>query len=165
MYAVFLFSSIKRREMYESVSRYIRDILLKCNLYVNDIKFVIGSSWLAVESQWFWTTWFYKSKELFTVSITNFLDKNHSLELGVLQLVEKSFVFCINPNGHYRRCPQIPGVWVSFVRCCLKYLCPERGCCATNPKVAGSIPADVIGIFHLYKILPIALWTWGRLSL
>ena len=38
-------------------------------------------------------------------------------------------------------------------------------CCATNRKVAGSIPAGVIGIFHLHKILPIALWRWGRLSL
>jgi len=38
-------------------------------------------------------------------------------------------------------------------------------CCATNRKVAGSIPAGVFGIFHLYKILPIALWLWGRLSL
>jgi len=28
-------------------------------------------------------------------------------------------------------------------------------CCATNRKVAGSIPAGVIGIFHWYKILPI----------
>ena len=32
-------------------------------------------------------------------------------------------------------------------------------------KVAGSIPAGVIGIFHGHKILPIALWPWGRLSL
>jgi len=38
-------------------------------------------------------------------------------------------------------------------------------CCATNWKVAGSIPAGVIGIFHWHKILPIALWPWGRLSL
>jgi len=38
-------------------------------------------------------------------------------------------------------------------------------CCATNQKVAGSIPAGVIGIFHLHKILPIALWSRGRLSL
>ena len=30
-------------------------------------------------------------------------------------------------------------------------------CCATNRKVAGSIPAGVIGIFHRHKILPIAL--------
>jgi len=31
-------------------------------------------------------------------------------------------------------------------------------CCATNRKVAGSIPAGVTGFF-------IALWPWGRLSL
>ena len=37
-------------------------------------------------------------------------------------------------------------------------------CCATNRKVAGSIPAGVIGIFHWHKILPIAPWPWGRLS-
>jgi len=37
--------------------------------------------------------------------------------------------------------------------------------CATNRKVAGSIPAGVIGIFHWHRILPIALWPWGRLSL
>jgi len=33
-------------------------------------------------------------------------------------------------------------------------------CCATNRKVAGSIPAGVIGIFHCHKILPIELWPW-----
>ena len=38
-------------------------------------------------------------------------------------------------------------------------------CCATNRKVAGSIPADAIGIFHRHKILRIVLWPWGRLSL
>ena len=34
-------------------------------------------------------------------------------------------------------------------------------CCATNQKVAGSIPAGVIVIFHRHKILPIALWALG----
>jgi len=34
-------------------------------------------------------------------------------------------------------------------------------CCATNRKVAGSIPG-VTGISHWHKILPIALWPWGR---
>jgi len=32
-------------------------------------------------------------------------------------------------------------------------------CCATNRKVAVSIPAGVIGIFHGHKILPIAIMT------
>jgi len=38
-------------------------------------------------------------------------------------------------------------------------------CCVTNRKVAGSIPAGVIGIFQWHKILPIAQSPWGRLSL
>ena len=38
-------------------------------------------------------------------------------------------------------------------------------CCVTNRKVACSIPAGVTGIFRRHKILPIALWPWGRLSL
>jgi len=37
--------------------------------------------------------------------------------------------------------------------------------CAINHKVAGSVPAGVIGIFHWHKILPITLWPWGRRSL
>jgi len=37
-------------------------------------------------------------------------------------------------------------------------------CCATNRKVAGSIPAGVSGLFNDI-ILPIALCSWGRLSL
>ena len=37
--------------------------------------------------------------------------------------------------------------------------------CATNRKVAGSIPDGVTGIFFIDIILPIALWPLGRLSL
>ena len=51
----------------------------------------------------------------------------------------------------------------------INYLLEEPGtavakwlrCCATNRKVAGSIPAGDIVIFHCNKILPIALWPWG----
>ena len=35
--------------------------------------------------------------------------------------------------------------------------------CATNRKVAGSIPSGVNGIFRWHEILPNALWPWGRL--
>jgi len=44
------------------------------------------------------------------------------------------------------------GIRVAAVAQCLR-------CCVTNRKVAGSIPAGVIGIFHF------SLSTWGRLSL
>ena len=38
-------------------------------------------------------------------------------------------------------------------------------CCATNQKVAGSIPAGVTGNFSWHKILPAALWHWGWLRI
>jgi len=38
-------------------------------------------------------------------------------------------------------------------------------CCATNRKVAVSIPAGVSAVFYWHKILPMALWPWGPLSL
>ena len=53
------------------------------------------------------------------------------------------------------------GTWYSLGTAVAQWL----RCCATNRKVTGSIPAGVIGIFHWHKILPIALWPWGRLSL
>ena len=37
--------------------------------------------------------------------------------------------------------------------------------CAKKRKFAGSFPAGVIRIFRWHKILPIALWSWGRRSL
>ena len=40
----------------------------------------------------------------------------------------------------------------------------DRGSCATNRKVAGSIPASVSGFFIDIKILPIALWPLTEMS-
>ena len=37
--------------------------------------------------------------------------------------------------------------------------------CATNRKIAGSIPDGVIEIFFIDIILPTALWPWDKLSL
>jgi hypothetical protein len=37
--------------------------------------------------------------------------------------------------------------------------------CATNRKVANSIPDGVIGIFFIGTNFPASLWPWGRLSL
>ena len=53
-------------------------------------------------------------------------------------------------------------LWIPFLNFLL-YNIGDRG--ATNRKVAGSFPVGVIGIFHWHKILPIALWHWGRFSL
>ena len=57
-------------------------------------------------------------------------------------------------------------LWYQYICSCY---CTEMGtavaqwlrCCATNRKVACSIPAGVIGIFHWHKILPIALCSPG----
>ena len=38
-------------------------------------------------------------------------------------------------------------------------------CCTTNRKFTSLVPTSVTGIFHWHKILPIALWPWGWLSL
>jgi len=53
---------------------------------------------------------------------------------------------------------------ILYIPCLLSW-CGGPRCCATNGKVAGSIPDGVIGIFHWHKIVPIAHWPWGRLSL
>jgi len=52
-----------------------------------------------------------------------------------------------------------------YPTCHLWSLCNPNGGCATNQKVAGLIPAGVIGIFHWRKILPITLRPWGQLIL
>ena len=56
-------------------------------------------------------------------------------------------------------------IWLNYFKVRRTAVAQWLWCCATNRKVAGSIPAGVIGIFHWHKILPIALWPWGRLNL
>jgi len=72
------------------------------------------------------------------------------------------------PSTHISHNP-IYYIQVLFYMCLLDMLGTAVAqwlrCCTTNWKVAGSIPAGVIGIFHWHKILPIVLWPWGQLSL
>ena len=79
MPAVFVVQAKRRRETFKVVSRYWCDVVLKFKLYVDDMKYGIGFSWLAVESQQFLNSWFYKKKKknkLLTDSITAFIAKN-----------------------------------------------------------------------------------------
>ena len=87
-----------------------------------------------------------------------------------------SFSVCIFPTSHCQWCcERVPfTAHLQFlvshlnITICLWWRTAAAQwlrCCATNRKVAGSTPAGVIGIFHWHKILPIALWPWGRLSL
>ena len=77
-----------------------------------------------------------------------------------------------NPKVHYRTHKRPPPV-SSYYQLIIPYYTTVGGtavaqwlrCCATNRKVASSIPDGFIGIFHWHKILPIALRPWGWLSL
>ena len=81
------------------------------------------------------------------------------------------------PKGHHQariskrraaKYPELPSVSCNFT-CCNYYfwgtaVAQWLRCGATNRKFVGSIPAGVNAIFHWHKILPIALWSCGRLS-
>jgi hypothetical protein len=63
----------------------------------------------------------------------------------------------VNDSGRYCTINHsVIRAWGHAVAQCLRY-------CATNLKVAGSIPDGVIGIFHWHNP-SVALWPWGQLS-
>ena len=100
----------------------------------------------------------------------------HDANLSPL-LVPWSRKSTATPLLRYRGPYGLYGASVPVQGCTLRYFftLPQSGtgtavaqwlrCCATNRKVAASIPADVIGICHWHKFVPITLWPGGRLSL
>jgi len=89
-----------------------------------------------------------------------YLDRTDCYWVKYVGISEQFSVFSVKVSYHV-----MTHEW-NFVLLCLGTAVAQwLRCCATNRKVAGLIPAGVIGIYHWHKILPIALWSWGRLSL
>ena len=81
--------------------------------------------------------------------------------LHVLIVLKSGNLNLLGPSGSAQACNGI-ALPLHYVCICITVGEPR---CATNRKIAGSIPFDVIGFFNWHKILPIALRSWGRLSL
>jgi hypothetical protein len=112
------------------------------------------------------------------LNIVNFCKENTSTDLKVI-LKKRLKKFVQTKEKIYE--PKFISVSIKFDASCKEYqkywkivrCTKNRGtavaqwlrCCALNRMVAASVPDGVSGFFIDIKILPIALWLWGRVTL
>ena len=104
------------------------------------------------------------SKRFHSQRITNKMQR-FTIYLFLYHALHVSDGFSVHQSSRAQNCTYSVRYWSDQYYYHWTAVAQWLRCCATNRKVGCSIPVGVIGIFHWYKILLIALWPWGRLRL